>query len=355
VADAGLFVVSARLEGGPEGTGGLGLFLVPRLFDGRPNGFRIDRLKIKLGTRSMATGEFTFDRALGEPIGPMEQGFRNLVGIVLDTSRVHNAVAACGIMRRAYVEAQIFASHRTAFAHRILDYPPIQETLARMKLRTMTGLATTFRILQMSDRLVHDPDDADLEAARRISVMINKYWTAVAATASARDGIEVLGGNGTIEDFSVLPRLYRDAIVVESWEGTHNTLIAQVLRDFAVRALHRPWLDRLAAEIAAVDHPNLAGSAARSREILDELDRGIEDLLAAPDTAQIHVRRLVDRMCRLTDWVALLSQAQWVLERYGSGEVLDAVELYRLAELDGSDPRQRPEMVELYRRLSSGI
>ena len=74
-----------------------------------PNGFALRRLKYKLGTRSMATGEIEFDGALGEAIGPLGDGFRNLVGIVLDTSRVHNALAACGVMRRACVEAHAFA------------------------------------------------------------------------------------------------------------------------------------------------------------------------------------------------------------------------------------------------------
>ena len=91
--------------------------------------------------------------------------------------------------------------------------------------------------------------------------MINKYWTAITSTACTRDGIELLGGNGTIEDFSVLPRLYRDAIVVESWEGTHNTLCAQVLRDFSGRGLHRPWLDRLGREIDVLDHAELESAA----------------------------------------------------------------------------------------------
>jgi len=355
VADAGLFVVSARLEDGPEGTRGLGLFLVPRLVDGAPNGFTLHRLKTKLGTRSMATGEIEFAGALAEPIGPLDTGFRSLVGIVLDTSRVHNGLAACGIMRRAFVEAQTFAAHRRAFSSRILDFPAVQETLARMKLHTMAGLATTFRILRISDRIDREPESDALVGARRIAVMINKYWTAIAATASARDGIEVLGGNGTIDDFSPLPRLYRDAIVIESWEGTHNTLCAQVLRDFTARALHRPWLDQLEAEISAMDHSNLAGPLARATELLGEVERRITRLLAEPDTAAAHIRCVVNRMCRLTDWVALLAQAQWVLERYGSGEVLDAIELYRLAELDGADPQDHPELLELNRRLSAEV
>ena len=353
VADAGLFVVSARVDGAGDGTRGLGLFLVPRLLDGRPNGFAFRRLKTKLGTRSMATGEIEFDNALGEAIGPPGDGFRNLVGIVLDTSRVHNAVAACGLMRRAAVEAHHFAAHRGAFGERIHDFPAVQEILARMRLRTMAGLASTFRILAMTDRLDTGGGDDSLLGARRIAVMINKYWTAIAATANARDGIEILGGNGTIEDFSAMPRLYRDAIVIESWEGTHNTLCAQVLRDFATRSLHHKWLDELDREIGAISDRHLEGPAARAHQLHGDLARRIERLLAADvPTAAAHVRSVVDRMCRLTDWVALTAQADWELERNGSSDCLDALELYRLCVLDRVDPQDHPEVIELWRRMS---
>jgi alkylation response protein AidB-like acyl-CoA dehydrogenase len=353
VADAGLFVVSARVEGGPAGTKGLGLFLVPRILDGKPNGFSLRRLKYKLGTRSMATGEIEFSGALGQAIGPLEHGFRNLVGIVLDTSRIHNAVAACGIMRRALVEAREFASQRRAFEQRILDFPAVQEILARIRLRTSACLATTFRILAMTDQLDAEGQNEAIAQARRVAVMINKYWTAMAATLCARDGIEILGGNGTIEDFSALPRLYRDAIVVESWEGTHNTLCAQIHRDFAVRGLHEPWLNRLESEIQTVDHSQLEGPATRARQLHSEVAERITRLLASdPDIAAAHARHVVDRMCRLTDWVALLGQAQWELRLNGAAETLDVLELYRLTELDPVDPQEYPELIELRRRVA---
>lgn len=348
VADADLFVVSARLEDAPTGTKGLGLFLVPRTIDGRPNGFVLRRLKSKLGTRSMATGEIEFNGAVGEAVGSLDDGFRNLVGIVLDTSRVHNALAACAIMRRAFVEAHTFAAHRRAFDHRILDYPAVQETLARMKLHAVTGLATTFRILAITDRLEASGRDEELTGSRRIAVMINKYWTAAAATMAARDGIEVLGGNGTIEDFSVLPRLYRDAIVVESWEGTHNTLCAQVLRDFVTRNLHRPWLRQLEIETDVISHPRLGDHATRARELLRDLAERIVRIAAAePNTAGAHMRHIVDRMCRLTEWVALLEQAQWDLETAEERSLLDAIELYRLVELERADPLENERFASL--------
>ncbi len=354
VADAGLFVVSARLVGSAPGTRGLGLFLVPRTLDGRPNGFSLRRLKWKLGTRSLATGEIEFDGALGEAVGAPENGFRNLVGIVLDTSRVHNALGVCGLMRRAFVEALCFARHREAFDRRIADFPEVQATLARMRLHLSAGLVTTFRILAMTDRLERSGGNEELAAARRIDVMINKYWTAVAGTFTARDGIEILGGNGTIEDFSPLPRLYRDAIVLESWEGTHNALCAQVLRDFVARGMHRAWLRHIGVEIGDLTRPELGGHASRAGDLHREVSERIERLLASePETAAAHVRHVVGRMCRLTDWVGLLAQAQWDLDQGEGRETLEALELYRLTALDPVDPQADAEVASLNRRVAA--
>ncbi|MBI5489155.1 MAG: acyl-CoA dehydrogenase family protein [Deltaproteobacteria bacterium] len=354
VADAGLFVVSARLPGAAEGTRGLGLFLVPRSVDGRPNGFRLRRLKQKLGTRSMATGEIEFDGALAEPIGRLDEGFKNLVSIVLDTSRVHNALAACGVLRRAFEEAHSFAARRTAFDRPIAGFPAVQELLARIKLSLRAALASTFRLLDWTDRIAAAAAPG-LDGARRIGVMINKYWTALACTRGVRDAIEVLGGNGTIEDFSPLPRLYRDAIVVESWEGTHNTLVAQVLRDFATRRLHEPWLAAAAADLAALERDLPGPHAARARALLDEVRDRIRRLLEG-DTgrAQALGRHVVDRMCRLTDWLALCDQLR--VERLAgeSTDQQDVVELYRRLVLDPVDPQDDPMLAELWARVAAG-
>jgi alkylation response protein AidB-like acyl-CoA dehydrogenase len=356
VADAGLFVVSARVDGSPSGTAGLGLFLVPRHIDGGVNGFRLRHLKYKLGTRSMPTGEIEFDGALGEVIGQLDRGFKNLVGIILDTSRVHNAVAACGVMRRAFAESHSFAHHRRAFGRAIADYPAVQEILARMKITTMAALASTFRVLALGDRIDTGEVDEDLVAARRIAVMINKYRTAVAATACARDGIEILGGNGTIEDFSVLPRLYRDAIVIESWEGTHNTLCAQVLRDFATRGLHRSWLELVRTEVTAIDHPEMAAPAETARALLEDVTVRIEGLLSAKERiAAAHSRYVVDRMCNLTEWLALATQLQWEKVWGVEAKTADALELYRLTVLEKADPLVTPALIDLNRRLSEGV
>jgi hypothetical protein len=355
VADAGLFVVSARVEGGADGTKGLGLFLIPRRIEDRPNAFVLRRLKYKLGTRSMPTGEIEFDGALAEPVGPLDDGFRNLVSVVLDTSRVHNAVAACGVMRRAFRDAHAYAAHRRAFGVPIADFPSTQDLLARMKLSVMANLTSTFWILALTDDLAAGNPDPEREAARRIAVMINKYRTAIACTRTVRDGIEILGGNGTIEDFSVLPRLYRDAIVLESWEGTHNTLCAQILRDMATRQLHEPWLRVIDREIEALEHARLADVRATAKTLHAALAEAIGGVLhAPPTTAAAQIRTIVDRMGTLTDWVTLATQAQWMLGSSDATVALDALALYQKLWLERADPLTDPGLVELQARVAAG-
>ncbi|MCI0411302.1 acyl-CoA dehydrogenase family protein [bacterium] len=339
VVDAGIFVVTARPENATAGTKGLGLFLVPRRIDGAINQFTVNRLKRKLGTRSMATGEVEFHGAIAEQIGPVAEGFKNVVGIVLDTSRVFNALAACGFMRRAYLEARSFAEHRHAFGKTILRYPLVRRTLARMRLDACASIAATFRILAMKDEM----------KARRIHVNMNKYWTSIKSTQVARHGIEVLGGNGTIEDFSVLPRLYRDAIVIESWEGTHNTLCMQVLRDFVQREMQLPWLDEVRASISNAEHSAIYFHAERAATLANELEYRIDQLVkATQEERSSWIRSLVDRMCVLNGYVSLLKHCG----EDPTKDEINLLEYYRKCYVDPTDPMGDQEMALLEQKIS---
>lgn len=352
VADAGLFVVSARPPGAPPGTKGLGLFLVPRMVDGRPNGFRLRRLKWKLGTRSLATGEIEFSGAWAEPIGPLDRGFRNLVGIVLDTSRVHNTVAAAAFLRTAELWATTYTRHRQAFGRPIGQFPEVARILAQLKLRRVTALLVAFRLLHMTDVLARRPDE-ELAAARRLSVMLAKYWTSRWATEGVREAIELLGGNGTIEDFSPLPRLYRDAIVLESWEGSHNTLCAQVVRDVAERGLGWPWLRNLEQELDKVQHPRLAAVTQVARKLLADLRTRIQAMEGkGQQAASSWVRSFADACCRATDLVVLLGQANWELGEGLETALAELCEFYWRWSLEPSDPESDTAFAQLVTSLA---
>ncbi|MGA7833626.1 MAG: acyl-CoA dehydrogenase family protein [Acidimicrobiales bacterium] len=232
VADADLFAMTARPEGAPDGTKGLACFLVPRYVEGTaPNGFRIRRLKDKLGTRGLASGEIDFENALGYPIGELNEGFDIAVTELLNTSRWLNAVGSTGIMSRAYLEASSFAQYRRAFGKPIDEFDTVHGQLSLMEMEFESALASTMLLTGLVGKLDGGTATEDEVKFHRFLVNANKYVTSIAATDVVHRAIEVLGGNGTIEDFSPLPRLYRDSIVFESWEGTHNVLCAQVHRD----------------------------------------------------------------------------------------------------------------------------
>ena len=336
VADAGQFFLTARVPGAPAGTRGLGSFVVPRLVDGRPNGFALRRLKDKLGTRGLASGEIDFAGALAWPVGPVAEGFRTAVGVVLNTSRWMTAVGDAGMMRRAVLEARSYATHRRAFGRPIGEFPAVRRTLADMTATAAGALHLVFALTGLEDAIDGGTADADDVAEHRFWVNVTKYVLSAQATRVVRSAIEVLGGNGTIEEFSVLPRLYRDAIVYESWEGTHNVLVAQVLNDLRRLGLIDVVEARLQRRLAA------AGDGALARALSAGLAEAFADArraVADPEFGDWHFRAVLDRLGVLAEAVALL----------GAGEELAA------AQLAGPvTPGYRPERdVALARRVDA--
>ena len=203
---------------------------------------------------------------------------------MLNTSRWLTAIGATGMMRRAVVEARSYARNRRAFGQPIEDFPLVRRTLASMTCEWLAALHLSWMLTELEDAI--DAGTADDATVRfhRFLVNVAKYAASSAATARRRDGIEVLGGNGTIEDFSVLPRLYRDAIVYESWEGTHNVIAQQVLHDCTRLDLLDVVADRLES-LGPISEQGKHALAAAQRALDDGAwaalhFRGVLDLLA---------------------------------------------------------------------------
>jgi alkylation response protein AidB-like acyl-CoA dehydrogenase len=312
VADADLFAITARPPGAAGGTRGLGCFVVPRTVDGDsgPNGFRIRRLKDKFGTRAMASAEIDFDGALAWPIGDIADGFHVAVEELLNTSRWLNAVGSAGIMARAYLEASSYARHRTAFGHVIIEYPLIRSQLAKMMVTEHAALAQCLVLAGLIERIDNDTASEQERAAHRVLVNANKLVTSLDASAVVHGAIEILGGNGTIEDFSPLPRLYRDAMVFESWEGSHNVLCAQVLRDFGRGRTFAAFDEWLTMEISL----GLGELAARVMESWIELRPMVRASVANPNESSVGFRDQLTKIVRLAQAAALNRAASQDLE-----------------------------------------
>ncbi len=226
-ADAGLAMVLARPEGAPAGMKGLSLFLLPRtLDDGSANAYRIVRLKDKLGTRSMASGEISLQGALAYLVGEPGRGFVQMADMI-NNSRLSNGVRAAGLMRRATTEALFIARERQAFGRRLMDMPLMRRQLLKMLLPTEQARSMVFQTATALHRA--DGGDKDAYALTRILTPLIKFRACRDARKVTGDAMEVRGGCGYIEDFSDA-RLLRDAHLGSIWEGTSNIVALDVLR-----------------------------------------------------------------------------------------------------------------------------
>lgn len=315
--NADQFLVMARPDGAADGTRGLAVFLVPRtLDDGTTNGFHIRRLKDKLGTRTLASAELDFVGVVAYPIGALDAGFKTTVEHVLNASRLFNAIICAGVMRRAAIEAGTYACHRRAFGQAIASFPLVQEAVADIVAENAAAVASGFALAALNDRIALGSATDDDKAVYRLLVNLNKYTTSVRGSTAVHRAIEVLGGNGAIESFSILPRLYRDMVVLESWEGTHNVLCLQVLRDIQRYALHEPYFRWLDAQLAPVSAPALqqmrdtvAAAGAAAKTLLARL------ATSSPEAQQAHARRLADAFILPAQAALLLNEAQHEGER----------------------------------------
>ncbi|MDQ7036898.1 MAG: acyl-CoA dehydrogenase family protein [Anaerolineae bacterium] len=314
--NADQFLMTARATDN-EGTRGLGLFIVPRqLDDGSTNGFYIRRLKDKLGTRTLASAELDFREAAAYPVGAVEQGFKTVVELVLNTSRLMNAVACAGTMRRVYIEAGQYACHRKAFGQPIANFPMVQEAIADIMTEYTAATASSFYLAHLLDKIESGQASEQDTKSYRMLVNINKYITSITGSQIVHRGIEVLGGNGAIESFSILPRLYRDMIVLESWEGTHNVLCVQVLRDIARYSIHEAFIADMQSQLATVSHNDLQNNVEIVQVAIKRLMQILAQMAAKGDRfAQAHARRMVDLAAYIAQATLLLAEAQWELDQ----------------------------------------
>lgn len=226
-ADADLAMVLARPEGGPAGLKGVSLFLLPRVLpDGTPNAYRIVRLKEKLGTRSMPSGEISLQGATAWMIGAPGDGFRQMADMI-NNSRLSNGVRSAGMMRRATTEALFIAHRRRAFRQTLVEMPLMRRQLAKIALPTEQ--ARTMMFLTADALRRSDAGEDGAYALLRILTPLIKFRACRDARKVTGDAMEVRGGCGYIEEFPD-PRLVRDAHLGSIWEGTSNIVALDVIR-----------------------------------------------------------------------------------------------------------------------------
>ncbi|CAN7180373.1 isovaleryl-CoA dehydrogenase [Phenylobacterium sp. LjRoot225] len=288
---------------------GLSCFFLPRWTpDGELNALRLQRLKDKLGDRANASSEVEFEGAWAWLIGEEGRGVPAILEMATYT-RLDCVVASAGLMRQAVAQATHHAAQRTTFQRRLTDHPLMTNVLADLALESEAATVLALRLARAFDRL-DEPHEA---ALRRLLTPAAKYWVCKRTSAVTAEALEVIGGNGFVEE-SVMPRLYRQAPLNSIWEGSGNLMALD-----ALRALSR---SPEAGEAVAAELEPARGADAR----LDRYIAGALDALArTPDEAD--ARRLCERL--------VLAVQGALLVRFSPGEVADGFCASRMDEGSG--------------------
>lgn len=214
---ADVVVLLARPDGAQAGGKGLGLFLMPkRLPDGSRNDYRIMRIKDKLGSNSMASGEVILEGAIAYQLGDLKKGLKQMLEMV-NSSRVSHLARAAGMMRRCLNEALTAARHRNAFGKSVSEHPLMRRQLLKLMVPTEQALSALMYAGMVSDA----EGDPKAEKLLRIMTPLAKYRACRDNIAVATGAMEARGGNGYIEDWPNA-RLVRDAHLGVLWDGTSN-------------------------------------------------------------------------------------------------------------------------------------
>ena len=336
--DADLLATLARPEGAPDGTAGIALFVVPRVRrDGSGNGVRVRRLKDKLGTKAVPTGEVDFvdaeayilaggGSASANPSTATDgKGLGRMMGGMVQGSRLGVAYMGLGIARRAFLESAIYAAHRRAFRNTIDAHPMVRETLVRMVMEVEAASALCFEGSTCIER--------GWQRVWRLVPTLAKYRATRRGIQLASAAIEVHGGNGYIEDWP-LARQLRDAQCHTIWEGTENIIALDVLRAIEREDALPPLLERVEAAMADADDPAVASTRDEVRAFADEAQEAIAYVAAAPkDVHNLHARRIARYLADLTSAALLVEQAVWELRERGSARKAAVAKLYASVHL----------------------
>lgn len=225
--NADVIMVLARTGPLEEGTGGLSLFLVEkRLPNGGQNPMEIIRLKGKLGVRSMATAEVRFQNTQGKRLGEEGEGFKVMTRMI-NMSRNYNSVAALAGYRRAMAEVWQYLNHRLTFGKRAVEHALVREKFGELGATYVATFLLVWRGLRAMDA-AEKGDERERDLLRILTPMA-KWWSAEQSVYAVRECMELMGGNGYIEDF-LMPKILRDVNVLPIWEGSGNIIVLDILR-----------------------------------------------------------------------------------------------------------------------------
>lgn len=244
-AGAELAVVAARRSGAAANIRGLSLFLLPRLRNDGSLNYTLRRLKDKIGTRSVPTGEVELKDSEAYLLGEPEQGIY-LILETLNLSRVANSVGSVALLQRALANSIDFATQRVAFGKPILEHPLLRSQFEDWVILHRRAFCLAWEAVQLLDSVWREkPPYPPRYHLFRLVAHLAKYLTAELAVQSAKWAMEVYGGMGVLAEYGV-ERWLREAMILPIWEGTPHRQILDGLEAMERKRAHELLFDHLA-------------------------------------------------------------------------------------------------------------
>ena len=345
-----IHLVLARLPDAPDGSRGVSLFLVPKVFVnsdcslGGANAVKCIGLEKKLGIHASPTCVMEFDGATGWLIGEENKGLAHMF-TMMNSARLNVGLEGVGVGEAAYQTAFTYAQERKQGAAEgvegpapIIHHADVRRTLTVMRSRVMAARAICYATGIAADRAEmadNEEDRANAKAREDLLTPIAKAWSTDMGVDVASLGVQVHGGMGFMDE-TLAAQLYRDARIAPIYEGTNG-----------IQAI-----DLIGRKVAR------DGGAAMGEMISDIRDT-VRDARATNDPELVQVgERLeaaADALQSATDWVVhtMTSDRQTALAGATAylalaGDVIGGHFLTRGAVMArGEDPHNRSVMLAL--------
>jgi 3-(methylthio)propanoyl-CoA dehydrogenase len=289
-----IHLVLARTPDAPPGVKGISLFIVPKFMVnddgslGERNDVHCVSIEHKLGIKASPTAVLQFGDhggAIGTLVGEENRGLEYMF-IMMNAARFGVGMQGIGLAERAYQQAVAFAKERvqsravegSSGPVAIINHPDVRRMLMSMRAQTEAARALAYVGAGLSDLAHSHPD----EAVRKANLAVYEYlvpvikgWSTEMSENVARDGVQVHGGMGFIEETGAAQH-YRDAKILTIYEGTTaiqaNDLVGRkTVRDGGavakailaqVRATEAQLAEAQDADFSAIRSQLVAGSAA---------------------------------------------------------------------------------------------
>ena len=241
MSDNIIHLVLARIEGAPEGTKGISLFIVPKFMvgeDGTPgerNAVSCGSLEEKMGIHGNSTCVMNYDEATGYLIGGENAGLKAMF-VMMNEARLGVGLQGQSIAEIAYQNAADYARERIQGraltgpkypdkkADPLIVHPDIRRTLMTIKSFNEAGRAFVIWTALKSDIAHRSEVEADATAASDILGLVTPVVKGVLTDRGFDHAVmaqQVYGGHGYIEEWG-MSQYVRDARIAMIYEGANG-------------------------------------------------------------------------------------------------------------------------------------